>query len=189
MLKRYLAVAKGIDYNSGVGYEYNGEPLTGITYYINEKGFVVEEISYFEGMLWGFSRRWTPGGRWTFEGILREEYTLSYGGADKGFKKWYLDGSLKEESFIENGVVAKRKRWSKDGKLIEDFSIKNEPESDHYELWLSRKNNPNPEKTLELLEFEKQAHDFEQEIAEYLVKYPSNKFYHQDNFDEENIIE
>jgi hypothetical protein len=183
MLKRYLAVAKGIEYDSGAGYEYNGEPLTGITYYINEKGFILEEVSYFVGLLWGFSRRWTS------EGILREEYILSYGGADKGFKKWYLNGSLKEESFIEHGVVARRKQWNKEGQLIEDFSIENNPENNHYELWLFGKSNPDPEKTLEILEFEKQAFDFEQEIAEYLIKYPSSKFYHQNNFDEENIIE
>jgi hypothetical protein len=183
MLKRYLAVAKGIDYNSGVGYEYNGEPLTGITYYVNEKGFILQELSYFEGLLWGFSRRWTS------EGILREEYTMSFGGADKGFKKWYLNGSLKEESFIEHRVVARRKQWNREGQLIEDFNIENEPEHSHYQLWLSRKERPEAEKTVDILEFEKQALDFEQEIAEYLVKYPSSKFYHQNDFDEENIIE
>jgi antitoxin component YwqK of YwqJK toxin-antitoxin module len=185
MLTRILGAVIGsdVEYISGAGYKYNGVPFTGIEYLLDENGFVIEEISYFEGLLWGFSRRWTS------KGILREHYTLSFGGADKGFKKWYLDGSLKEESFIEHGVTARRKRWDKEGKLIEDFNIENEPEHSRYQSWLLGKNYPDPEKTAGILELEKQILAFEQEIAAYLAKYPSSKFHHQNDFTEENVTD
>ncbi|MCY7334968.1 MAG: hypothetical protein LH613_01945 [Chamaesiphon sp.] len=124
-------------------------------------------------MRWGFSRSWRDNH------TLRDEYFWKYDGTYGNCKKSYLDGQPKEQSFREGSVLIWRKRWSKQGELIEDFNLKNETEHETHESWKRRKHAPEEVKTLEMLEYEKRAADFEQEISEYLAKYPSDKIHYE----------
>ncbi len=181
MLKRISRLQ--IEHTSDYLYRYEGELFTGIEYDLDKQGQIISESGHFQGMPWGFSRTWSS------TGILREEYGLKYGCAVGYFRKWYLSGKLKEESFIEHNVPIRAKKWDKDGELIESFDLFN-PEDrakdsngeSYYRSWLLWEGAPVRKQTPETLEFEKKVAEFEQEIAQYLLKYPSNKFYYEKDF-------
>jgi antitoxin component YwqK of YwqJK toxin-antitoxin module len=172
MLKRIL---EPIEYSS----LYKGEAFTGIGYHVDKDKKIISEQSYFEGMRWGFSRKWRDNN------TLKEEYSWRYDGPNGNCKKYYLDGQLKEDFFADHGIVVLRKKWNKEGDLIEDFNLKNSPQHETYNSWRIGKDTPN-ELTQEQLEynltFEDRAAKFEQEIISYLSKYPSNKVYHENDF-------
>jgi antitoxin component YwqK of YwqJK toxin-antitoxin module len=176
MLKRVLAPIEFSSQYSYSAYRYEGEAFTGIEYRIDKEDRVIEEQSYFEGMRWGFSRSWRDNQ------TLRDEYCWKNDGTNGNGRKFYLDGQLKEQSFREGSILIWRKRWSKQGELIEDFNLENEPGHETYKWWERRQHTPEEVETPEMLEYEKRAADFEQEISEYLAKYPSDKIHYGKDF-------
>jgi hypothetical protein len=185
MLKRVSGNTNTIDYSPEYpynAYRYEGQAFTGIEYFVDREGKVMEEQSYFEGMRWGICRVWRDNG------TLRCEYFSRYDMEDGIGKIYHLDGRIKEEFFAEMGIILRRKEWSKEGNLIEDFNLENEPEHSDYTYWRMRQDRKRSrcEKTNEQiewkLEFERRAAEFEKEVAEYLVKYPSNKVYYEKDF-------
>jgi antitoxin component YwqK of YwqJK toxin-antitoxin module len=177
MLKKILSTGIGgaIDYTAR-GFEYQGNLFTGIEYYRNDQGKVVYEISYFEGIPWGFSRTWSS------TGVLIEEYELRDGGVYNIFREWHLNKQLKKELLIEYGITVKRKVWDENGLILEDFSLKDHPEHNHYELWLIGKEASEKVQIPQTIEFENQISSFESEIAMHLLKYPSDKFHCEEDF-------
>lgn len=181
MLKRISRLQ--IEHTSEYLYRYKGELFTGIEYDVDKKGQIISESGHLQGVPWGFSRTWSS------TGILREEYGLKHGGAVGYFRRWYSSGKLKTESFIEHGVPIRSKKWDKEGELIESFDLfnpedraKNSRAEFYYDSWLLWEGAPPRKQTPEILEFEKKAAEFEQEIAQYLLIYPSNKFYYEKDF-------
>jgi antitoxin component YwqK of YwqJK toxin-antitoxin module len=155
MLKRVLAPIEFSSQYSYSAYRYEGESFTGIEYRVDKEGRIIEEQSYFEGMRWGFSRSWRDNH------TLRDEYCWKYDGTNGNGRKFYLDGRLKEQSFREGSILIRRKRWNKDGELIEDFNLENEPEHETYNSWQQRQHTQEEVKTLEMLEYEKRGAEFE----------------------------
>ncbi len=175
MLKRVLGPIEFSPLYAYSAYRYEGEAFTGIEYYVY-KGRIIEEQSYFEGMRWGFSRSWRDNN------TLRDEYFWKLEGPYGICTKYYLDGQLKQQSLHDGRIVIWRKKYNKQGELIEDFNLENEPEHENYESWRRRQNTSKEFQTLEELEDDKRAAQFEQEISEYLAKYPSNKIYYEKDF-------
>jgi antitoxin component YwqK of YwqJK toxin-antitoxin module len=177
MLRRVIYPVEYSDYHL---YVHEGEAFTGIEYHADKNGRIIEEQSYFEGMSWGFSRSWRENG------TLRGEYHLRYGATDQECKEYYLEGQLKEVFFCDQGIIIRRKRWNKQGDLIENFDLENEPQHETYNRWKMGQNTSEADLTSEQmqcdLEFEQRVADFEKEIANYLAKYPSDKVYYEKDF-------
>ena len=95
----------------------NGEPFTGIGEVRDASGGLIGEYEYRDGLNWGKSRAWyTPG--------VRFQEGLHFMGTGHGkHREWYRNGQLKEEIVYELGYVVGRKRWSEDGKLVEDYQL------------------------------------------------------------------
>jgi antitoxin component YwqK of YwqJK toxin-antitoxin module len=120
-----------LDYKEGVMH-LDSEPFTGIGEIHDPSGGLIGEYEYREGVKWGKSRTWyTPG-------VLFQE-GLHFMGTGHGMhREWYRGGRLKQEIVYELGYIVRRKRWSEDGKLTEDYRIQ-ETESKYKSLEKFRK--------------------------------------------------
>lgn len=95
----------------------DGEPFTGVGYYLNEEGRVEAEISYQYGVEVGLSRAW-------FEtGAIRHEHPMFRGVFHGTTRDWHDNGQLAEEADYEFGHDLYHKRWDKDGNLIEEYHM------------------------------------------------------------------
>ncbi|MGB3205682.1 MAG: hypothetical protein WBB28_11895 [Crinalium sp.] len=183
MLERVLGT---LDYTDKHTYAHNGKDFTGINFYINKQEQVIVEKSFFEGMEWGFYRKWNSNG------VLLKLHTVRYGDVDGRLKKWYGNKVLQEDCFYDSSSIVWRKRWDQQGNLIEDFNIMEDPNGENYINWKENQSLKEQEKAyngllaLEIHEaratWDEQVQHFEEEIANYLEKFPSNKVYYLKDF-------
>ena len=112
-----------LDYYQDV-YLYNGEPFTGVAYYLESdypEGQIQGETEFIKGNKEGLDREWHPNGQ-----LKEETYFLP----DEAFvKEWNAQGQQILEEHIWGGTVATRKRWDGKGNLIEDYEISSENSS------------------------------------------------------------
>ncbi|HEY9693759.1 MAG TPA: hypothetical protein V6D15_16255 [Oculatellaceae cyanobacterium] len=182
MLERVLGT---LEYTDEHTYAHNGKDFTGINFYINKQEQVTEELSYFEGMKWGFYRKWNSNG------VLLKLHTVNLDGNGRS-KKWYGNKVLQEDCFYDSGSIVWRKRWDQQGNLIEDFNIMEDPNGENYIYWKKIQSLKEQGKAynsllpLEIQEvrakWDEQVKHFEEEIANYLEKFPSNKVYYLKDF-------
>jgi hypothetical protein len=164
-------------------YTYQGEPFIGIAYFTSYKtGQILNEASYYSGLIWGFSRGWYKNGNLEYD-------RPASNGADEGLCKiWHGNGILKKEYFVEESVRIWEKEWNKQGELIRDWTLPEDESNPSYRLLLQGRGMPDfyksigvpiPEEKADLLELERQ-------IVEYIAIHPSNRVYYEKDFLEEN---
>ncbi len=126
-------------------------------------------MSFYEGLDWGFKRRWYRNG-------VLEEYTPLRNNSSIGLcREWHSNGQLKVEYFIERGVTTKRKECNKKGEIISDWMLPEDGSDISYEILEMRK-------TVPLYEPNPGVLDFEKEIEEYLATHPSDRVYYEKDF-------
>ena len=123
-----------LDYYNDI-YLYNGEPFTGIAYYIEPsypEGQIEGETQFVKGNKEGLEKGWYPSGQLKCEiYFLPDEVTI---------KQWNQVGQQIIEEHIWGGSVGTRKRWDDEGNLIEDYEISPEHSSyDHVQFLRNRK--------------------------------------------------
>lgn len=183
MLKRLLGT---LEYTDRHTYAHNSKDFTGINFYTNKQEQVILEQSYFDGMAWGFYRKWNSNG------VLLKLHDVRYGDVDGNLKKWYGNKVLQEDCFYDSRSIVWRKRWDQQGNLIEDFNILEDTNSANYIRWKKYQSLKEQEKVynsllpLEIQEsrakWDKEVQHFEEEIASYLEKFPSKKVYYKKDF-------
>ena len=154
-------------------YTYQGEPFIGIAYFTFYKtGQILTEASYYNGLMWGFSRGWHKNGNLEYDRPHENS-------GDKGLCKiWYSNGVLKKEYFVEESVRIWEKQWNRQGELIRDWTLPEDECDPSYGYLLLRRSIPVPEKKADLLELERQ-------IVEYIATHPSNRIYYEQDFAQE----
>jgi antitoxin component YwqK of YwqJK toxin-antitoxin module len=103
-------------------YTCQGKPFTGIADELNIDGKLINETSYLDGMEDGIEKFWYPNGQ--SESVSEVKGNRPHG----KFQHWYEDGKIKYEGVCELGYVVKRKEWDKNGNLINEYNIENDPE-------------------------------------------------------------
>jgi hypothetical protein len=183
MLQKVLGT---LEYTDEHTYAHEGVDFTGINFYMYKNLQILSEESYLDGTGWGFYRKWNSNG------VLLRFCNIKYGAADGSVKKWYGNGVLQEDSFVDSQIIIRRKRWNQQGEIIEDFRIEDHPEDFDYEQWsklhLVKLEKKKREKLLSLeiqeirKEWRKRIKQFEEQIEKYLLKYPSNQSYYEKDF-------
>jgi hypothetical protein len=108
----------------GDGYYYlDGEHFTGVGFARHPDGWLQVEIAYTNGLKWGTQREWFAPDQ------LLTEAEMQAGAVHGKQRFWHRNGKLAEEGEYEFGVTLRRKKWDEDGKLVEEFELKQEPES------------------------------------------------------------
>src|SRR5438552_9371533 len=103
---------KSLEYDDGLML-LDGEPFTGIGYFLDPEGQLQGEIEYRNGLEWGMKREWYAPGKPYYEGRL-------YRGVLDGKKReWHQNGQLAEEGDYELGFKLRKKCWDEDGNLKE----------------------------------------------------------------------
>src|SRR4028119_647670 len=97
--------------------------VTGIGYELNSAGKLINETSYVDGREDGSEKIWYPNGQ--TESVIEVKWNRPHG----KFQHWYEDGKIKDKGVCELGYVVKRKEWDKNGNLINEYNIENDPES------------------------------------------------------------
>lgn len=91
------------------------EPFSGELETKDEEGRLVELSNYYLGVEHGLQQEWYSNGQ------LKEEGVSNMGVAIREWRTWYPDGRLERHLvFDENGGQVARRRWDRDGNLIED---------------------------------------------------------------------
>lgn len=163
-------------------YTYQGEPFIGIAYFTSYKtGQILSEASYYNGLMWGFSRGWHKNGN--------SEYNRPHeNGGDEGLCKiWHGNGSLKNEYFVEKSVTIWEKEWNRQAELIRDWILPEDESNPSYARLLQRRGMPDYYKSLGVPVPEKKADliELERQIFEYIATHPSNRVYYEKDFYEE----
>lgn len=117
---------ESLDYADGHMY-LHGDPFTGVGYSLDEEGRLEGEITYREGLKWGLKRGWFD------TGALSHESPIFLGVLHGKKREWHRNGQLSEEGDYELGFALRRKRWDEDGKLIEEYELK-ETDANYKEL-------------------------------------------------------
>ena len=104
-------------------YFLDDEPFTGVGVAQHPDGWLQVEIEYKYGLKWGMQREWFAPDQ------LLTEAELQSGVVHGKRRFWHRNGKLAEEGEYEFGVTLRRKKWDEDGKLVEDFELKEEPDS------------------------------------------------------------
>jgi antitoxin component YwqK of YwqJK toxin-antitoxin module len=108
----------------------DGEPFTGVGYYLYEEGQLEAEITYRDGVQMGLRRAWYPSGQ------LQHEYHMFRGVFHGKKREWHDNGRLAEEADYELGFKLRSKCWDEDGNLIEEFELdKNDPDYQRLEKY------------------------------------------------------
>jgi antitoxin component YwqK of YwqJK toxin-antitoxin module len=111
-------------------YYYDNTPFTGMVYAIYPDGSMEYEGEYREGVSWGVTKEWYP------EGQLAYESTCRNGGLHGIERRWHNNGVLASESTGEYGILVRKQQWNEQGKLTEEYQL--------------REDNPDWKKILEL---------------------------------------
>jgi antitoxin component YwqK of YwqJK toxin-antitoxin module len=112
---------KSLSYDDG-GMHLDGEPFTGIGYFLDDEGRLEAEVTYRAGSQVGLKRGWFKNGQPSYEASM-------FRGVLHGKnREWHSNGQLAEDSDYELGFELRHKRWDEKGKLIEEFELdKNDP--------------------------------------------------------------
>ena len=104
--------------DDGLLLEWDGVPLTGIAFELDDGGRLVCEAAFEGGQQHGLAREWFPSGSMQFEGYY-------YLGAKHGVSRYWFDsGQLKTETIYELGVKTGECGWNAEGTLIRQFELK-----------------------------------------------------------------
>jgi hypothetical protein len=95
----------------------DGEPFTGVGYYLDEEGRLESESSYQDGIEVGLGRAWFETGQ------LLHEHPMFRGVFHGKVREWQRNGRLALEADYEFGHDVHHKRWDEDGNLIEEYYI------------------------------------------------------------------
>jgi antitoxin component YwqK of YwqJK toxin-antitoxin module len=104
-------------------YFLGDEPFTGVGFAHHPDGWLQVEIEYKDGLKWGTQREWFAPDQ------LLTEAELQSGLVHGKKRSWHRNGKLAEEGEYESGVALRRKKRDEDGNLVEDFELKEEPDS------------------------------------------------------------
>jgi hypothetical protein len=162
---------KELGYSSYHFYEYPepDQPFTGIAYETYPNGQIKSDKSYFKGIQKGFEREWYSNGQ------LEHECGMEAGVADIFYKEWYINGQLKGDEIYENGIGIINKVWDEKGNLLSEEYLEQDKSSFAYKMLEQRRKYPTHTKSIEEVQFE-------QEINNYLLKYPSSRVYYEKDF-------
>jgi antitoxin component YwqK of YwqJK toxin-antitoxin module len=103
-------------------YTWQGKPFTGIAYELNNVGKLINETSYVDGTEDGIEKLWYPNGQ--IESVSEAKWNRPHG----KFQHWHENGKIKYEGICELGYVMKKKEWDKNGNLINEYNIENDPD-------------------------------------------------------------
>jgi len=117
---------ESLEYAEGHMY-LSGEPFTGVGYFVDDKGKLEGEITYRDGLRWGLKRGWFDSG------TLAHESPMFLGVLHGKKREWHRNGQLAEEGDYELGFPLGKKRWDENGKLIEEYELK-ETDPDYKKL-------------------------------------------------------
>jgi antitoxin component YwqK of YwqJK toxin-antitoxin module len=106
-----------LEYDDGVMF-LDGEPFTGVGFFLDAAGFLHAEIEYRNGLEWGIKRGWHAPDEPAYQDQL-------FMGVLHGTKReWHRNKRLAEEGDYELGFRLRRKRWDENGNLLEEFELK-----------------------------------------------------------------
>jgi antitoxin component YwqK of YwqJK toxin-antitoxin module len=107
---------ESLTYSNG-GMYLDGEPFTGIAYFLDDEGRLEAEVTYRAGSEVGLKRGWFENGQPSYEVFM-------FNGVFHGKKReWHRNGQLAEDSDYELGFELRHKRWDEEGELIEEFEL------------------------------------------------------------------
>jgi antitoxin component YwqK of YwqJK toxin-antitoxin module len=98
-----------VEYHEDMYLYYHDRRFTGWIVETDERGLVIEEISYLEGFQEGPEIEYYP------DGTMKSERTYKRALPHGLARTWHENGNLKSETIYDEGRAMSEQRWSADG--------------------------------------------------------------------------